>query len=96
MAHVEGFIALIIGAAVLLYDYRSWNHGVIRIGRAPRGDSRLDGEYIVQRATRPVLFMIAVVIYAVIGCGLIVFSILVVTGISEPLSAGFSSLNSNL
>lgn len=89
---IEGIIFFIIGSAVLFYDYRSWNRGTIRIGHAPKGTIHLDGEYIVDRFDRPVLFMIGVVIYEIIGVGFIIFSLLLFTGNADPLFSGVTNL----
>ena len=89
---IEGIVFLIIGSAVLFYDYRSWNRGTIRIGHAPKGSIHLDREYVVDRLDRPVLFLIGVIIYGVIGIGLVMFSALLFTGNADPLFSGVTSL----
>jgi len=89
---IEGIVFFILGSAVLTYNFRSWNRGTIRIGHAPKGTIHLDSEYVVNRYDRPVLFMIGVIVYGIIGFGSIFFSVLLLTGITEPLTSGVTSL----
>ena len=89
---IEGIVFFILGSAVLIYNFRSWNKGTIRIGHAPKGTIHLDGEYVVDRYERPALFMIGAIIYGIIGSGFIIFSILLLTGNADPLTSGVISM----